>query len=423
MASNTYDWRSSSYSIPSMASPLAPYLGMAGAIKAAVSIPVLHAGRILDLATAARAIEDGIIDLVAMTRAQIADPHMVRKLVERRENDIRPCVGANYCINRIYSGAEALCLQNPATGREATMPHVVPRAGTQKRVVVVGGGPAGLEAARVCGERGHRVTLIEAEPQVGGQINIAARLSWRNALTTIPQWLEAQCRRVGVDLWLGYTADAAMVERFTPDIVVIATGGYPNTGAIEGAEHVFSTWDILGGHVKPADRVLMFDDQGSDSGMGCADYLSRHAGKLEVATPERHLGIETGVTTFPTYLTNLYERKVVISPDLRLRRVEAKGNSLIAVLRNEYTLKEERREVDQVVSDHGTLPNEDLYLELKPRSRNLGAVDYHALVAGRAQTISTNPEGKYTLFRVGDSVASRNIHAALFDSLRLCKDF
>ena len=423
MASNTYDWRSSSYSIPSMAFPPAPYLSLAAAIKAAVPIPVLHAGRIIDLATASRAVEDGLIDLVAMTRAHIADPHVVRKLVERREGEIRHCVGANYCINRIYAHGEALCLQNPATGREATMPHVIERAATRKRVVVVGGGPAGLEAARVCAERGHDVTLIEAETRVGGQLTLAAKLDWRGSLLTVAQWLEAQCQRLKVDMWTGYLADVEMVEKFNPDIVVLATGGLPNIGPIEGGEHVTSSWDILAGRAKPGERVLLFDDQGSDAGMSCAVFLSERGSRLEVATPERHLGIETGATTFPIYLRNLYDRGARISPDLRLRRVQATGNKLVATLRNEYTLKEETREVDQVVSDHGTLPNEELYLELKPRSRNLGAVDYHALVAGNPQTIVTNPEGEYMLFRVGDAVAGRNVHAALFDSLRLCKEF
>lgn len=422
MASQTYDWRSSSYSIPSMAFKPAPYLTMAGAIKAAVSIPVLHAGRIVDLATAARAVEEGIIDLVAMTRAQIADPHLVRKLIDRREAEIRPCVGANYCINRIYAGQEALCIQNPATGRELGLPHVVPRASVKKRVVVVGGGPAGLEAARVCGERGHDVTLIEAETQTGGQLNLAAKLDWRNSLLTITQWLEAQCHRLKVDMWMGYRADVDMIERFEPDIVVLATGGYPNIGPIEGDEHVTSSWDILAGRVRPAESVLLFDDQGSDAGMTCANFLSDKGAKLEIITPERHLGIETGATTFPIYLRNLYQRGSVMSPDLRLRKVETVGNRLHVTLRNEYTLREETREVDQVVSDHGTLPNEELYYILKPRSRNLGAVDYHALIAGKEQQIATNPNGKYLLFRVGDAVAGRNIHAAIFDSLRLCKE-
>lgn len=423
MASTVYDWRTASLSMPGMGTPLAPYLTLAGAIKAAVSVPVLHANRIIDFATAARAVEDGIIDLVGMTRAQIADPHMVRKLIERRENDIRPCVGANYCISRIYAGGEALCLQNPATGREATMPHVIPRAPIQKRVVVVGGGPAGLEAARVSAERGHKVTLIEAEPQLGGQINIASKIDWRRDLQTITQWLEDQCRKLGVDVWLGYMADAEMIERFSPDVVVMATGGFPNVGEFDGAEHVYSTWDVLSGRVELGERVLMFDDQGADSGIGCADYLSRANGKLEVVTPERHLGVEAGAYNFPIYLSHLYKNGAVITPDRRLRRVERSGNNLLAFLRNEYTLEEEVREVDMVVSDNGTLPNDELYLELKDCSLNLGAVDYRALTEGHPQAVTTNPDGKYMLFRVGDAVASRNIHAAIYDSLRLAKSF
>lgn len=422
MASTVYDWRTASLSMPGMSAPLAPYLDMAATMKAAISIPVMHANRILDFATAARAVEAGQIDLVGMTRAQIADPHMVRKMIERRENDIRPCVGANYCISRIYAGGEALCIQNPATGREISLPHVIPKADTVKKVVVVGGGPAGLEAARVCAERGHKVTLIEAEPQTGGQINIAAKVTWRQDLQTISQWLEDQCRKLGVDMWLGYLADTQMVERFSPDIVIVATGGYPNVGEVEGVEHVYSSWDILGGRVNIGERVLMFDDQAADSGISCADHPSQAHKKLEVVTPERHLGVEAGAYNFPHYLSHLYSNGATISPDLRLRRVTRAGNSLIATLRNEYTQVEETREVDQVVSDNGTLPNDELYFELKDRSQNRGAVDHDALLQGRPQTTVVNAQGKYMLFRVGDAVACRNIHAAILDSLRLCKD-
>jgi len=422
MASTVYTWQTASKSMPGMGTPLAPYLDMAADIKAVVQVPVMHANRIIDFATAARAIEEGKIDLVGMTRAQIADPHMVRKLMERRESDIRPCVGANYCISRIYAGGEALCLQNPATGREMSLPHIIPKADVKRNVVVVGGGVAGLEAARVCAERGHKVTLIEAEPQTGGQVNIAARVKWRQDLQTVPQWLEAQCRKLGVDIWLGYMADTAMVERFDPDVVIVATGGFPNTGEIDGAEHVYTTWDILGGRVEIAKRVLMFDDQGADSGISCADYLAQFTDDLEVVTPERHLGVEAGAYNFPVYLGKLYQKGVRITPDTRLLGVKRQGNALVAELRNEYSGIIETREVDQVVCDHGTLPVDDLYDELKAGSRNRGAADYKALLEGRPQGIVSDPNGKYMLFRVGDAVASRNIHAALLDSLRLCKD-
>ena len=119
-----------------------------------------------------------------------------------------------------------------------------------------------------------------------------------------------------------------MIEKFSPDIVVIATGGIPNVGDIEGAENVYSTWDMLGGHVAIGERVLMFDDQGADSAMGCSDFLAQGAKKLEVVTPERYLGIEAGAYNFPTYLTRLYEQGASISPDMRLRSVRRTGNGL-----------------------------------------------------------------------------------------------
>lgn len=422
MASTVYNWRTAAKSMPGMGSPLAAYLPMAAAFKKRVSVPILHANRIIDFSTAAHAINEGMIDLVGMTRAQIADPHLVRKLMEGRMNDIRPCVGANYCISRIYAGGESLCLQNPATGREASLPHVIAKAEGTKNVVVVGGGVAGLEAARVAAERGHKVTLIEAEPQFGGQINVAAKVTWRQDLQTITQWLEDQVRKLGVDIWLGYMADKAMVERFNPDVVIIATGGYPNVGEIQGAEHVLSTWDILGGRIEIAENVLMYDDQGADSGISCADYLAERAKALTVVTPERHLGVEAGAYNFPVYLQHLYKKNVAISTDRRLVSVTPEAGKLKAVLRNEYTLDTEEMLVDQVVCDNGNLPVDDLYEELKPFSKNEGAQDHKALMAGKPQEIIRNAAGAYMLFRVGDAVSSRNIHAALLDSLRLCKD-
>lgn len=420
MASQTYDWRSSALSIPSMAFPPAPWLSLASAIKAAVPIAVLHAGRITDLATAARAIDEGHIDLVAMTRAQIADPHLVNKLRAGRGDDIRPCVGANYCINRIYAGHESLCLLNPATGREATMPHILGKAATARRVVVVGAGPAGLEAARVCAERGHRVTLFEAEPEVGGQIRIAGRLAWRASLGGIADWLRRQIEARGVDLRLRQAAGVADVVALDPDIVLIATGGRPNKGPVEGDELVTSSWDILSGRAVPGGETLLFDDHSGDQGMSCAQFIAERGARLEVVTPEREIGTEVGATTFPIYLRALYEHRAKFSTDLRLRAVRRSGNRLTATLRNEYTLRDEEREVDQVVSEHGTLPDDALYFALKPLARNGGAVDYQALTRGAYSEITTNPDATFVLYRLGDAVAGRNIHAALYDSLRLC---
>jgi NADPH-dependent 2,4-dienoyl-CoA reductase/sulfur reductase-like enzyme len=347
---------------------------------------------------------------------------MVNKLLQGRSDDIRPCVGANYCINRIYAGAESLCVHNPATGREATMPQILRKADAVRRIVVVGGGPGGLEAARVCAARGHAVVLFEAEPECGGQIRAAAELGWRRRLGGITDWLVGQCRTHGVDLRTSVTADRTAVLTEQPDVVIVATGGVANKGPIEGAEFAVTSWDILTGKVAPGERVLLFDDHGDDRGLACAQFLVERGAALEMATPERQVGIDVGGTTFSLYLRALYEKGAKLSPDRRLRAVRREGNALVAELRNEYTLAIETREVDQVVAEHGTLPRDELYFALKPLSRNHGEVDYHALVGGRPQAIVANPAGGFLLYRVGDAVTSRNIHSAIFDSLRLCHD-
>ena len=165
-----------SHVIPGLGTPLGPALQFAGRFRERIDLPVFHAQRIPDLATARFAITEGLVDMVGMMRAHMADPHIVRKLEAGEPERIRTCVGASYCINRIYRGLDALCIQNPATGREETIPHVAPpTTGPRRRVVVVGAGVAGLEAARVAAERGHEVVLLEAASEPGGQVRLAAR--------------------------------------------------------------------------------------------------------------------------------------------------------------------------------------------------------------------------------------------------------
>ncbi len=407
---------------PNMAWPVAPYLRFASAIKAAVSVPVFQASRLNDLATAARAIEDGHLDMVGMTRGHIADPHIVKKMMEGRADDIRECVGAAYCIDRLYSGGGALCLHNPATGRERTMPHVIAKGPAKKRVAIAGAGPAGLEAARVCAERGHAVVLFEASDRVGGQINLATKIGHRQSLSGISRWLEGQVRKRGVEMRLGTAATAAMLEAEQPDIIIVATGGRANTGPAGASGLVTPSWDILSGKTAPAENVLVYDDYGDHQGASVAEFLAERGATVELATWEQRVAPLTGITSRPIHVRNLYDKGVAMTTDVRLVGVHREGNKLVAVLRNDYTDAEEERLVDQVVAEHGALPVDDLYFALKPRSINRGEVDYEALLAGRPQDVRANPAGRFALWRVGDAVSGRNIHAAIFDSLRLCKD-
>jgi 2,4-dienoyl-CoA reductase-like NADH-dependent reductase (Old Yellow Enzyme family)/thioredoxin reductase len=410
--------------IPIHGTPAAPHLDFAGEVRAELGVPVFHAARINDVATARHAIVSGKLDMVGMTRAHIADPHIARKVAEGREHEIRPCVGATYCLDRIYEGNEALCIHNPATGREATMPHVVGRSdGPRRKVVVVGAGPAGLEAARVAAARGHEVVLFEAADEAGGQVRLAARTKRRSELMGIAEWRLAQCEKHGAKILFNRLAEPEDVLGEEPEVVVIATGGLPNPGVIEeGADLVVSSWDILSGDVKPASEVLLFDDNGAHPGMQAAEHLAETGARLEIVTPERYFAPEIGGLNHVAYAQCFQEHGVRITINTRLLRVRREGNRLAATLGSDYGERSEERIVDQVVVEHGTLPLDDLYFALKPASSNGGEVDYQALIAGRRQEVVRKPEGRFQLFRVGDAVSSRNIHAAIYDSLRLCKD-
>ena len=423
IAGQVGDERGLSLSIPSMAGPRAPYVHIAARMKRETGVAVFHATRIMDLPTAEHCVREGLVDMIAMTRAHMADPHIVAKMIRGEEERIRPCVGAGYCIDRIYVGGDALCLHNPATGRERTMPHVVPPgSGPRRKVVVVGAGPAGLEAARVSALRGHEVVVFEAASEPGGQIVLAARATWRKELLGIAEWLAAEVEHLGVALHLNRYAESADVLAERPDVVITATGGVPNLERVAGAEHAVSVWDVLGGQVEPGAEVLVFDDHGDHQGPSVVDYLASRGSSVELATPDRLTAHEVGATNYPVYLASFYAKGVTLTPDRRLRSVERDGNRLRAVLRNEYTDEDETRFVDQVVVEHGTLPAAELFHELAPLARNEGELDIEALIAGRPQAVASNPDGEFMLFRVGDAVASRNVHAAIYDSLRLCKD-
>ncbi|WP_309753462.1 NADH:flavin oxidoreductase, partial [Novosphingobium sp.] len=249
--------------IPIQGMPSAPHLDFAGAIRKATGFPTFHAARIPDLATARHAIAAGLLDMVGMTRAHIADPHLLNKLIEGREDDIRPCVGANYCLDRIYQGGLAHCLHNAATGREETMPQVIEPAQRQRKVVIVGTGPAGLEAARVAAERGHQVTVFEAADRPGGQIRLTAQSQRRREMIGIIDWRMGQCEKRGVTFRFNTWAEAETVLAEAPDVVIVATGGLPHTEVLSaGNDLVVSAWDIISGDVRPGSNVLVYDDAG-----------------------------------------------------------------------------------------------------------------------------------------------------------------
>lgn len=409
--------------IPIQGMANAPHLDFAGEIRAATNFPTFHAAKIQDVATARHAIASGKLDMVGMTRAHMTDPHIVRKIMQKREDDIRPCVGANYCLDRIYQGGLAFCIHNAATGREETMPHEISKATERRKVVIVGAGPAGLEAARVCAERGHEVVVFEAANNPGGQIRLTAQSERRREMISIIDWRMAQCERLGVTFNFNSWAEADTVLSEKPDVIIIATGGVPHTDVLsEGNDLVVSAWDIISGDVKPGTNVLVYDDAGDHAGLQAAEFLAKAGAKVEIMTPDRAFAPEVMAMNLVPYMRSLQKLDVTFTVTYRLEAAEKQGNQLIAHIGSDYGGVKKSRMVDQIVINHGTVPLDDLYFELKPGSKNLGEVSYDDLLAGKSQKVERNPEGTYQLFRIGDAVAARNTHAAIYDALRLAKD-
>ena len=407
--------------IPLQGMPSAPHIDYAGQVRAASGLPTFHAARIPDVATARHAVASGRLDMVGMTRAHMADPHIVQKIIAGQEDTIRPCVGATYCLDRIYQGGMALCIHNPSTGREETLPHRIIPAPLRKKVVIVGAGPAGLEAARVAAERGHEVVVHEAAAQAGGQILLTARSPRRREMVGIVDWRMAECLAKGVIFHFNSYAEANDVTSENPDVAIIATGGLPTHDILRHGNHlVVTAWDILSGDAKPGAHVLLYDDAGDHTAMQAAQVLADSGARVEVMTPDRTFAPDVMGMNLVPYVRALQARDVTFTVTWRLLAAERTGNRLRALIGTDYSDQTRTADFDQIVVNHGTQPLDEIYFNLKPLSANLGALDHEALIAGQPQPVGIGPQG-FALYRIGDAVAARNTHAAIHDAFRLVR--
>ncbi len=406
--------------MPGMASPIGPWLQKAAAFKEQIDLPVFHAARITDIATARHAVREGLIDLVGMTRAQIADPHLVEKIAAGAEERVRPCVGFTHCMSELRPA----CLHNPATGHENVLRQVIQPAKQPRKVVVVGAGPAGLEAARVCGERGHEVIVFEAAPRAGGQVLLAAEADWRKDIIAIIDWRVAELERLGVTLQLNQFAEASDVLGENADLVIVATGGTPNLEWLPGAEHVTSAWDVLSGSVPPDEDVVVIDGTGRHTALTAAQFCKNKGARVQFATIDESLATEQAYAERVIWRRWVHESRIPVHFEEQLKEVRRDGNKLSAVLQNELTGEITQLPAGQVIFDYGTIPADATYHDLRDASANNGVTDLNRLVAGAAQheDSSGRAVGSFELHRIGDAVSSRNIHAAVLDALRLCQE-
>lgn len=346
----------------------------AAAIKEVVEhMPVLTAGRIIDPVHAERILADGQADLIGMTRAQIADPQFANKARAGRLDDIRSCLGDNEnCIGRRMMGFGLGCTVNPAIGRERELGEgtLVPAA-AKKKVLVVGGGVAGMEAARIAAERGHRVTLCEQAGVLGGQVNLAAKLPGREQIGGIVRWQQGQLAKLGVEVRTGVAVTAEQVREFAPDAVVVATGAEHYRDGLSAQtlapvpgweqEHVLTPEDILTGRRETGDRVVIVDETGFIIGPGLAELLVDQGRTVELLTSDSQVGQYLAPNMQQPWVYGRIMSRVTLTPHVRVTAIDGSTVTTVNVHTHEERLIEE---VDTVVLVTAKQPNDGLYRAL-----------------------------------------------------------
>ena len=310
----------SDHIVPPMSEPIAYTVPHAARVKAAVSVPVFAAGRINQPQDAERVLAAGGADAVIMNRALICDPRMPALAEQGLVDDIRACIACNQaCIGHFHAGYPISCIQHPETGRELTYGRRIP-APVSREVMVVGGGPAGLKAAAVAAERGHRVVLYEAKGRVGGQVLLAERLPERQEFGGAVTNLASEARRAGVKIVTNTFVDAAFVRTQGPDVAIVATGAKPRHAPMEilGKPTVLDAWQVIAGASVPAGRVVVADWNGDWVGVGLARMLAEHGHSVTLAVNGYYAAASLQQYVRDAHLKALALSRVTIEPLLRL---------------------------------------------------------------------------------------------------------
>ena len=364
------------------------------AIREQVKLPVVGVGRFKDPVQAERALADGHCDLIGVVRGQIADADFVKKARAGHSTHIRTCLSCNQeCVGRMGLNRWLGCIENPRTGKEATpLPMPTPRA---KHVLVIGGGPAGLQAASTAAQRGHRVTLVERAERTGGQVALAASVPSRAEFLDITRNLHAECQRYGVEVRTGVTADADLVRREQPDAVVLATGAVADRPWWAGdVERVVDIRQVLDGSVSPQGTVVLVDDLGFHQATSVAELLADRGCSVRVITSGMVVGQDLGITLdMETWNVRADAKGIGQETDLVVMGAEAaEAGVKLQVLRH-TTGENLELSADWVVLAVHPKPADDLW-------RELSTMDISA-------------------HRVGDCVTPRRAHSAVIEGHRV----
>ncbi|MBT3257325.1 MAG: mycofactocin system FadH/OYE family oxidoreductase 2 [Deltaproteobacteria bacterium] len=380
----------------SMHTPLVYTTPLSAAIRSVVNLPVYATNRINDPQLAEKILEDGQGDMINMVRALIADPELPNKAMEGREDDIRQCIACNQgCIGRMGLGYTIGCMQSSASGNEKELGvGTLMPCETSKKVVVVGAGPAGLEAARVAALRKHRVIVFEKNDEVGGQNIIAGKVTGRQEIQGVTRWLLGQVEKLDIDLRLGVEADETMVLAENPDVVVVATGSTPKTNPIPGEyayPEVVNTLDVLNETVEIGEKVLLIDLDGHHQGTGTAEFLADRGKKVHVLVPALFQGAQLGpLQDLFLARQRLALKGVTCTPDIAVLEIQGTVAKSLNVYSNEMM---DFEGYDTIVLAAGNVSDDGLYFSLKGKVGEL--------------------------YRIGDCVAPRKTDMAIVEGHRV----
>jgi len=358
----------------SMHTPLGYTVPLSAAIRSVIELPVFCTNRINDPRLAEKILEEGRADMIGMVRALICDPALPNKAKAGRAEEIRHCIACNQgCIGRMAVGLRLGCIQNPAVGREEDlgMGRLAP-CDRPKKVVVVGAGPAGLEAARVAALRRHQVVLFEKDEEVGGQNLTAGKAAGREEITGVTRWLTGEVSRLEIDLRLGCAADEALVLHERPDAVIVATGSMPKKNPFPGdygPPEVVNTRQILNGEVEAGQRVLLIDLDGHHEAAGTAEFLADRGRSVHMITPALFVGGNLGPLQ-DLHLTRerLANKGVTFTPDIAVLEIQGTLVKGLNVYSNELIDFDQH---DTVVLAAGSVSDDELYFKLKGKVKEL----------------------------------------------------